>query len=142
MRYTTIIDVSTVADFYRNKNAVLLYLHFVLKSDYTDARRDWYKASIRQLSFETGMSLSATRHSIALLQKYGLLSQQKEGWWKVLKFVEEKVITSRRTKKKQSEDVQRGIERIEENERQQRQLEEQAKAAVSYEEYLKNKEQE
>lgn len=95
MRYTTIIDISEFPAIYRNRNARLLYIHMALKSGYHDDDRDVLDCSIRRLSAAVGLSISATRHALAILERAGLVT--KDGIkWRVKKFVLEQKITSRR----------------------------------------------
>lgn len=75
MRYTTLIDISRLP-VYRNTNARLLYLHLVLICGYTDADRDLADVSIRQLSREVGITLSAARHALQQLEAAGLVTRQ------------------------------------------------------------------
>ena len=140
MRYTTIIDVSSIQEVYKNRNAVMLYVHLVFKSGYYDYNKDAYKRSIRGLALECNMTLSATRHALGILQKHKLI-KHKDGWWLVRKYIKEQTITPRQTKK----EVQRNAE-IEERLRHQQQLErtlkENEENAISYEEYQRLKSQE
>ena len=140
MRYTTIIDVSSIQELYKNRNAVLLYCHLVFKSGYYDYNKDAYKRSIRGLALDLNMTLSATRHAIGILQKHKLITQ-KDGWWLVRKYIKEQTISSRISKKQQ----QRNAE-IEERLKQQQQLDKSIKEreenAISYEEYKRQKNQE
>ena len=71
MRYTTIIDIRDFPELYRNQNLRLLYLHLVLKSGYHDDDRDQVHTSIRRLGYETGLTVSAVRHGLAMLKKFG-----------------------------------------------------------------------
>lgn len=87
MRYTTIIDVSADPLVYRNMNARLLYLHMALKSGWHDDDRDRLTMSIRQLAAGAGLTVSATRHAIAVLTKAKLISRDSEsGVWTVKKW--------------------------------------------------------
>lgn len=94
MRYTTVIDITEWPALYRSVNARILYLHMVLKSGYHDHDRDMLQASIRHLAAGSGLTLSATRCALQLLQKYGMV--KREGTtWQVKKWVIEQPITSR-----------------------------------------------
>lgn len=73
MRYTTIIDISTIPDIYKNINTKMIYLHLVLKSGYHSYDRDKIKISIRRLAEELNLTVSAVRHSLKLLLKYDLI---------------------------------------------------------------------
>lgn len=99
MRYTTVIDISEIPEIYRNKNVCRLYFHLCLKAGYHDDDRDVVKLSIRGMSYETGLSLSATRNAIGQLLKHGLLEKSADSL-KVRKFVVEMPISKRaRTRK-------------------------------------------
>lgn len=100
MRYTTIIDISENRELYRNHNARLLYLHLVLKSGYHDDDRDQVRLSIRSMAYDSGLSVSAVRHALKVLEKNGLLSK-RQGRLYVTKFVVEKTITKRARKAKE-----------------------------------------
>lgn len=80
MRYTTIIDISEIQDVYRNKNARLVYLHLALKAGYHDEDRDVLRLSIRTTAWTVGLTVSATRHALAVLERAGLLRRTKSGW--------------------------------------------------------------
>lgn len=86
MRYTTVIDISEMPDVYRNENTRLLYLHLALKAGWHDEDRDKAKISIRNLAADCGLTLSATRHAIAVLTKHDLLARDEDGTWKVRKW--------------------------------------------------------
>lgn len=94
MRYTTIIDISEYPQLYRSESVRLVYLHLVLKSGYHDNDRDMCGVSIRRLSMETGLSISATRHALQLLEKYAMIRRQGS-MTQVRKWVVEQPITSR-----------------------------------------------
>lgn len=118
MRYTTIIDISQMGDIYRNQNVRLIYLHLVLRSGYHDDDRDLTDISLRRLSMEAGLTVSATRHAIRILTKAGLLKRQGRTWT-VLKWVMTPEITSRQKTGKAA----RQAAEAEERERQQRAFE-------------------
>lgn len=95
MRYTTIIDITEFPTVYRNNNAVLLYLHLVLRAGWHDSDRDTLRISFRQLAQAVGMTLSATRHAVRVLTEAKLL--QRDGdVWRVKKWHIEKPPTPRR----------------------------------------------
>ncbi len=109
MRYTTIIDITEYPDIYRNPNARFMYLHMVLKSGYHDDDRDQYRQSIRRIGYDLGMTLSAVRHSLKVLERAGLIVHEN-GCFYVKKFVLEKSITPRirsEKKKKEAENLER-----------------------------------
>lgn len=124
MRYTTIIDIREFPQIYRNENAKLVYLHLVLISGYHDEDRDQTNISIRQLSYDTGLTVSAVRHALKILSTVGLLSRSGITWT-VKKFVLEKTISPRiksERKRLQAENLER--EKQIRNEQEQREKEE------------------
>lgn len=106
MRYTTVIDISEVQEIYRNPAARLIYLHMSLRAGYHDVDRDLVTISIRRLSADVGVTVSAVRHALRQLERAQLI--QKEGnVWRVKKWVEEQQITTRaRTKRELQEQIQ------------------------------------
>lgn len=107
MRYTTVIDISEISEIYKNSTARLIYLHMSLKAGYHDADRDLVRLSIRRLSADVGVTVSATRHALHLLERSGLLTREGE-LWRVKKWVEEQQITTRaKTKREMQEQIQR-----------------------------------
>lgn len=103
MRYTTIIDIRELPAIYRNVNARLVYLHMVLASGYHDNDRDQTEISIRRISYETNLTISAVRHALGCLERAGLISRIGITWT-VKKFVLETSITPRvRSEKKRRE---------------------------------------
>lgn len=95
MRYTTIIDISEFPAIYRNRNARLLYIHMALKAGYHDYDRDLLTTSIRSLSSQTGLTVSAVRHALLQLESCQLLTRDGLAW-RVKKFVLEEKPSSRR----------------------------------------------
>lgn len=127
MRYTTIIDIREFPQIYRNNHAKLVYLHLVLISGYHDEDRDQTPISIRQICYDTGLSLSAVRHSLKVLVSVGLLSRNGITWT-VKKFVLDKPISPRiRSEKKRSAAENLERERIIKEEQNQREKEEKRK---------------
>lgn len=118
MRYTTIIDITEQPEVYRNPAARLLYLHLVLKSGYHDDDRDTIGTSIRRISADTGITVSAARHALRLLEASGLVNR-KGPRWSVVKWVMTKEITARPKQGARS----RAAEAASERERQQRTIE-------------------
>lgn len=95
MRYTTIIDISELPAIYKNKHTRLLYIHMAMKAGYHDDDRDILDCSIRRLAAAAGLSISATRHALAVLERAGLVTRDCSRW-RVKKFVLEQKITARR----------------------------------------------
>lgn len=127
MRYTTIIDIREFPQIYRNNHVKLVYLHLVLISGYHDEDRDQTPISIRQICYDTGLSLSAVRHSLKVLITAGLLSRSGINWT-VKKFVLDKPISPRiRSEKKRSAAENLERERIIKEEQSQREKEEKRK---------------
>lgn len=107
MRYTTVIDISEMPEVYKNSTARLIYLHLSLKAGYHDSDRDIVTLSIRRLSVDVGVTVSATRHALHLLERSGLLTREGR-LWRVKKWVEEQTITTRaKTKREMQEQIQR-----------------------------------
>lgn len=119
MRYTTIIDITEYKALYRNANARLVYLHLVLISGYHDYDRDVSDLSIRNLAREVGLTISATRHALEVLQKYNLLARSGP-MWMVKKWVVQAPITARAKTQKAEENIQRAAEEDQERKRQER----------------------
>lgn len=80
MRYTTIIDISEIPSVYRNNNARLLYVHMALKAGYHDDDRDILDTSIRILSAQTGLTISAVRHALHVLEGVRLIKREGSAW--------------------------------------------------------------
>lgn len=94
MRYTTIIDVTEIPDIWRNPNVTRLYFYMAMRCGYHDDDRDQLRTSIRNLAYASGLTLSACRHALKVLQKFGLVSPMGE-YYQVKKFVLEQKPTSR-----------------------------------------------
>lgn len=116
MRYTTVIDISEITAVYRNTNARILYLHMVLKSGYHDDDRDILDMSIRRLSYSSGLSVSATRHALQVLEKNNLIRKQGSVYV-VRKFLEVQDITPRVKTARQQKAIEAAAERRHEQER-------------------------
>lgn len=95
MRYTTIIDVTEIGSVWRNDNVTRVYLYLVLRSGYHDVDRDFIKISTRVLAERVGITHAAVRHALAVLVKEKLIVKAGD-WWRVRKYVDEQVITSRK----------------------------------------------
>lgn len=107
MRYTTVIDISEMSEVYKNTTARLIYIHMSLKAGYHDSDRDLVNVSIRRLSADVGVTVSATRHALHLLERSGLLTREGQ-LWRIKKWVEEQTITTRaKTKREMQEQIQR-----------------------------------
>lgn len=105
MRYTTVIDISEIQEIYRNPVARLIYLHMSLKAGYHDADRDLVNISIRRLSGDVGVTVSAVRHALRQLERAGLLTREGN-LWRIRKWVEEQQITARaKTKREMQERI-------------------------------------
>lgn len=94
MRYTTIIDITELPSVYRNTKVRLVYIHLALKAGYHDSDRDLAMVSIRRLAIGVGLSLSATRHALQVLEASGLISRQAGGWL-IKKWISEDTISKR-----------------------------------------------
>ena len=101
------IDISELPEIYRNMTARLIYVHMSLKAGYHDNDRDLVTLSIRRLSAEVGVTVSATRHALHLLERCGLLTREGQTW-RIRKWVEEQTITTRaKTKREMMDQIQR-----------------------------------
>lgn len=69
-KYCTILDISQCSC-YKNINARLLYLHLACSVDISTYT---YATSIRRLSAESGLTVSATRHALCALEREGLIT--------------------------------------------------------------------
>lgn len=94
MRYTTIIDIRELPAVYRSTSCKLIYLQLVLQAGYHDDDRDIARTSIRRLAADTGLTISATRHALAVLEDSGLIRRQ-DGLVRVRKWLSERPITER-----------------------------------------------
>lgn len=103
MRYTTIIDITEQPAVYRNINVRLLYLHLCLKCGYHDHDRDIYDRSLRSMAADTGLTLSAIRHALHILEQAQLVLKVG-GVWQVRKYIQTAAPTPRpKTKRQQTE---------------------------------------
>lgn len=103
MRYTTIIDITEQPAVYRNINVRLLYLHLCLKCGYHDHDRDIYDRSLRSMAADCGLTLSAVRHALHILEQAQLV-QKVGGVWQVRKYIQSAAPTPRpKTKRQQAE---------------------------------------
>lgn len=148
MRYTTLIDVTEIPEVWRNANTCRLYMYLALRSGYHDDDRDIVKSSLRTIAAHSGLTLSAVRHGLQVLQKTGLV-RPVNGALNVTKFVLEQKITSRaKTKQQQQQqDQQKAREdaqkKLDAQLRQERRLREQgteqndAEVVAMYEQYQK-----
>lgn len=89
MRYTTIIDLREWPQAYKNANVCLVYLHLCLVAGYHDYNRDVTEVSIRSLSADTGVSVSAVRHALKVLEKLQLIRRKGRSTY-VRKWIAEK----------------------------------------------------
>lgn len=121
MRYTTIIDISSMRELYKNIHCRLVYLHLVLKSGYHDDDRDLVKYSVRNLAADVSISVAACRHALKVLTKATLV-YRKDGIWHVRKFIIDQPPTPRAKTAKQAQEKAVARQREEEQERKQREL--------------------
>lgn len=121
MRYTTIIDITEMPAVYRCTAARILYLHITLIAGYHDNDRDIVDCSIRTLAAASGLTVSATRHALAVLTKAGLIDRQGLVWH-VRKWIPEQPITARAKTAKQQERIEAAAKRKSDQEQRERQL--------------------
>lgn len=86
MRYTTIIDMTSTPELYKCVNARLVYLHLCLISGYHDYDRDIAHIGLRTLAEQVGITFSAVRHAVKLLERYHYIERNALGW-KVTKWL-------------------------------------------------------
>lgn len=86
MRYTTIIDMTSTPELYKCVNARLVYLHLCLIAGYHDYDRDIAHIGLRTLAEQVGITFSAVRHAIKLLERYHYIERTPLGW-KVTKWL-------------------------------------------------------
>lgn len=77
MRYTTIIDISQTPDLYRSESVRLLYLHLCMRCGYHDDDKGLIRQSIRAMASDTGLTISAVRHAMRVLEKWSLLKRHR-----------------------------------------------------------------
>lgn len=109
MRYTTIIDIREFP-LYRNPAVRQLYLHMVLAAGFHESDMDQVAISIRGLATQTGLTISATRHALAVLVKAGLVRRQS-GQLHVAKYILQEGIPKRARSKKDQQLQQQARER-------------------------------
>lgn len=110
MRYTTIIDITQQPAVYRNINCRLLYLHLCLTAGYHDNDRDIVQVSIRQLSAQTCLTISAVRHALRMLSNAKLVTVQPSVIT-VTKWTPGEAITARPKTKREAQQQQQAQER-------------------------------
>ena len=98
MRYTTILDLRDWPALYKNHNVRLIYLHLVLSAGYHDDNRDLCRISLRRLEADSGLTLSAVRHALQVLEKNRLIKRTQQGIM-VAKWLKEPTITPRQRKR-------------------------------------------
>lgn len=122
MRYTTVIDISEIPTVYRNPNARLLYIHLCLKAGYHDNDRDIVSLSVRQMSAQSGLTVSAVRHALLVLEKSHLVTRQGTVLY-VRKWIAEQSITARPRTARQQAQISAEAQRRKEQEQRDMQLE-------------------
>lgn len=130
MRYTTIIDISEYPSIYHNPRARLVYLHLTLKAGYHEEDRDICLISIRRLAADVGLTISATRHALAVLERAQMIERFGISW-RVRKFVLSTPIPPRaRSQRKLKEIESRAYEEAQQKEREAREAAERAALAA------------
>lgn len=144
MRYTTIIDIREFPSIWKNQSCRQLYLYMVLAAGFEDYNRDEVRDSIRELSYKSGLTLSATRHALKQLATARLVVR-RDKTWKVAKWLQSPTISPRelnkRMTKQQQHDAAVAREREERQFNQEAEREANKRTAVSYQEYLQMKNQ-
>lgn len=122
MRYTTLIDISELPAVYRNVHARLLYLHLTLRAGYHDNDRDIVDISIRRLAMQSGLTVSATRHALAILERAQLI--RRDGTTLLVKkWLMDETITPRAKTKREQRARDQASERERENQERSRSME-------------------
>ena len=120
MRYTTIIDITEVPAVYRNPSTT-----------YHDDDRDVLDMSLRNLAAASGMTLSACRHALRILENAQLISRQGDVWM-VKKWLPAATISARPKKAAPDQDAAREAERkLRERQERKENQERQASAALA-----------
>lgn len=133
MRYTTIIDIRALPSIYRNQHVRLLYLHLALRAGYHDDDRDLCLVSLRRLAQECGLTLSATRHALEVLQRAALIEKFATGW-RVRKYISQTTISPRiRSEKRKKEIAEADRREAEQREREAREAEHKRRLKEQYE---------
>lgn len=107
MRYTPIIDITTIPELWGNNNIVRLYYYMAMVAGYHAQDMDIVDISIRTLALRVGITVSATRNALRQLAKYHLITRQGN-LWKVMKVIPGQTYTKR---KKQPTTEQQAAER-------------------------------
>lgn len=113
MRYTTVIDISDMPSAWRSMNARQLYFFMALRAGWHNEDRDIVNLSIRSLAADCGLTVSATRCALSLLQKNKLIEKVETGW-KVLKWICQEPPTPRTKPTSESKQTATLIDRREE----------------------------
>lgn len=113
MRYTTIIDISEIPAVNRNLSAKLLYIQMALKAGYHDDDRDIVDASIRHLAMTTGITFSACRHALRVLEAAQLIRREGDAWI-VKKWLPAQAISARPKKVQENQEQREAEARIRE----------------------------
>lgn len=139
MRYTTIIDIRECPALYKNLSIRLLYLHLCLTAGYHDNDRGRVLQSIRTLSEQCSVSVSAVRNALHALEKYGLIKRNKKGVLYVKTYCEEQTITKPKRKQQDIQNAKLSEEREQHNRQLEKEREEQRTNATPMPESLAKK---
>ena len=80
MRYTTVIDISEIPRVYKSVSTRILYFHLAIKAGYHEDDRDLISISIRRMASDSGLTVSAVRHALGVLESAGLLKRVPHGY--------------------------------------------------------------
>lgn len=106
MRYTTAIDITEVAAVWRSHNATRLYLYMAMTCGYHDNDRDELRASLALMASRCGITISAVRCALRLLQREGLLTRRDDGAYIIKKYIVPEMPTPRqKTTKSKAGDI-------------------------------------
>lgn len=104
------MDLTEQPAIYRNHNIRLVYLHMCLRCGWHDNDRDMIDTSVRRLSADVGISISAVRHALHILMDAQLIERQGTMFW-VKKWQAGETISPRATEKAQKKATAAQIER-------------------------------
>lgn len=102
MRYTTIIDIRDIPEVWRNVNIREVYYYLSLSAGYHDNDRDIARKSLHSIAIDVGITLSATRHALRVLQQANLISKRDDGALLVRKWIVDTPPTPRRQNKQRT----------------------------------------
>lgn len=113
MRYTTTIVITEVKAVWRNANASRLYTWMACGCGYHDNDRDLLRASLGVMAAETGLTISAVRNGLKLLQRHNLVRRVDGNQWHVAKWIAPEKPSARPKASVKGGDVNTMVDRME-----------------------------